>query len=171
MVEIRELRADEIEVRVAHIKPPSADSKGGVQLLLYKDARCDMRILDETFGNNGWQRHHQILGDTIYCTVSIWDGEQWIDKMDAGAESYTEKEKGAASDSFKRACTNVGIGRSLYTSPFIWVSDVDIQIKRDGKPYCKDKFRVHTYTVDDGKIVQLAIYRERDNQIVYRYGL
>lgn len=109
----RKLRADEIEVRVGTVM------KGAATLLLYKDARCDMNILDETVGQMGWKREHS--RDNANCTVSIWDAEkgQWISKEDTGTESFTEREKGLASDSFKRACVNWGIGRELYTSPRI----------------------------------------------------
>ena len=116
---IRQLRADEIECRVSTI------SAKGVSLLLYKDARVDQRILDETFTPLGWQRTHQSIDGNLYCTVEIWDDakKQWIAKQDVGTMSYTEKEKSQASDLFKRACFNIGIGRELYTAPdFIWVT-------------------------------------------------
>ena len=116
---IRLLRADEIECRVSTI------NEKGLSLLLYKDARVDQRILDETFTPLGWQRTHQSIDGNLYCTVEIWDDakKQWIAKQDVGTMSYTEKEKGQASDSFKRACFNIGIGRELYTAPdFIWVT-------------------------------------------------
>ena len=114
MKEIRPLRADEIEVRVGTV------SAKGVTLLLYKNARVDMTILDEIVGPLNWKREHS--RDNANCTVSIWNEQtgQWVSKEDTGTESYTEKEKGLASDSFKRACTNWGIGRELYESPFIF---------------------------------------------------
>ena len=113
----RDLKADEIDVRVQSV------SDTGFSMLLYKDARCDMNILDETVGPYNWKREH--LRDNMNCIVSIYDKEnkQWVGKEDTGTESNTEKEKGLASDSFKRACFNWGIGRELYTSPFIWCSD------------------------------------------------
>lgn len=116
-IKIRQLNADEIECRVQSVK------ENGCILLLYKDARCDMRILDEVFGVTGWKRSHDIINGNLFCTVEIWDQEknQWISKQDVGTESNTEKEKGQASDSFKRACFNLGIGRELYTAPFIWI--------------------------------------------------
>lgn len=103
MCKFRDLKADEIDCRVATC------SDKGVSLLLYKDARCDMNILDETVGSMNWQRKH--TRDNANCTVEIWDADknQWISKEDTGTESYTEKEKGQASDSFKRACFNWGM--------------------------------------------------------------
>jgi len=121
----RMLKAEEIECRVGTINGK------GCSLLLYKDARVDMKILDETYGVGNWQRTHEVINDNLFCTIEIWNDriEQWVKKQDVGTESYTEKEKGEASDSFKRAGFNVGIGRELYTSPFIW-----IQPKADMKP-------------------------------------
>lgn len=153
-LEFRTLNADEIDCRIATI-----NSKG-LSLLLYKDARVDMNILDETVGALNWQRHHS--RDNANCIVSIWDDEkkQWIEKEDTGTESFTEKEKGLASDSFKRACFNIGIGRELYSAPFIWISAEDAQIKQgaNGKLQCFDKFIVEQIIYDDKRnIVALSI--------------
>lgn len=115
MEKIRLLRADEIDCR------PQTVKAGGCSLLLYKDARCDMNILDETYGSLNWKREH--TRDNHNCIVSVWnsDIQQWISKEDTGIESNSEAAKGLASDSFKRACVNFGIGRELYTAPFIWI--------------------------------------------------
>ena len=136
---IRLLRAGEIECRVG-----MANEKG-LSLLLYKDARVDMKILDEVYGPNNWQREHVVVGGNLYCIVSIWDEEkrEWISKMDVGTKSSTEKEKGEASDSFKRACVSVGIGRELYTAPFIWVGAGKADIRKKGDRYTtNDRFSV-----------------------------
>lgn len=136
-LKFRKLNANEIDVRVATV------TEKGITLLLYKDARCDMNILDETVGALNWQRTH--TRDNANCNVSIWDKDkdQWISKEDTGTESFTEKEKGQASDSFKRACFNWGIGRELYTAPFIWVSKDNANIKPKGSKFtCTDKFEV-----------------------------
>ena len=118
MEEFRTLKADEIDLRVGTV------GKKGYTLLLYKNARVDMDILDETVGSENWQRDHKEIKGNLYCGVGIWDEDkqQWIWKWDCGTESNTEKEKGEASDSFKRACVNVGIGRELYTSPFVFIA-------------------------------------------------
>ena len=132
----RNLDASEIEARVAQV------NKGGVQVLLYKDARVDQNILDETFGIFGWKRTHQMIGDRLYCTVSIRNNQtgEWIEKQDVGTESYTEKEKGQASDSFKRACFNLGIGRALYSAPNIFIKNSKIKISRKTKNHLSAKF-------------------------------
>lgn len=110
------LRVDQIEFRVQSI-----NNGGYATILAYKDARVDMNRLDEVVGPTNWERTHS--RDNANCTVSIWDAEksQWISKEDTGTESNTEKEKGLASDSFKRACFNWGIGRELYDFPVIQI--------------------------------------------------
>lgn len=155
-LKFRKLRADEIDVRISTV------NEWAVTLLLYKDARCDMNILDETVGPMNWQRSHS--RDNANCTVSIYDEDRgfWVSKEDTGKESYTEKEKGLASDSFKRACFNWGIGRELYTSPEIRVKNSMCEIKPDkrnsGKWACYDKFRVTQILYDEnGCICALAI--------------
>ena len=162
----RDLRADEIEVRVALAK------KNGVSLLLYKDARVDQNILDETVGPFNWMRSHS--RDNANCVVSIWDVEkkQWISKEDTGVESNTEKEKGLASDSFKRACFNWGIGRELYTAPFIWVQAEDCEkLEHDGNRWkCGDSFKVESITIEDKRITQLEISNSKTGRIVYPGG-
>lgn len=166
-VKIRPLRADEIDCRVATI------SAKGLTLLLYKDARVDQSILDETFGVYGWQRSHQWMGERLYCTVSVRDPEtgEWITKQDVGTESYTEKEKGQASDAFKRACFNLGIGRELYTAPFIWIpaSDYTATTGANGKPATYDRFKVTRVEIVDGCIVGLEVKNAKTGRMVFSY--
>ena len=152
---IRLLRADEIECRVAMI------NERGASLLLYKDARADQKILDETFTPFGWKRTHQIIDGNLYCTVEVWDAQkdQWIAKQDVGTVSFTEKEKGQASDSFKRACVNWGIGRELYTAPFIWIPAGSMKIQKKGEKYVTtDRFEVKSIGYNANReIVSLEI--------------
>lgn len=119
--EIPLLEAGDIDCRMQQISKKGG--RVGAVILLYKDARVDMRILDEVFGRDGWQRSHEVINGNLFCTVDIWCEERgaWIRKQDVGVESYSEKEKGQASDAFKRACFNIGIGRELYSAPFIYI--------------------------------------------------
>lgn len=160
-MEFRLLEANEIDVRVATI------SEKGCSLLLYKDARCDMNILDETVGSMNWMRSH--TRDNANCIVSIWDEnkKQWISKEDTGTESFTEKEKGLASDSFKRACFNWGIGRELYTAPFIWIpADKVTLAQKNGKYTTYDKFVVEAIRYDDKKqICALSIKNQKGTRV------
>lgn len=154
-LKFRPLRADEVECRVGQVKQGS-----GLSLLLYKDARCDMNILDETVGPMHWQRQHS--RDNANCTVSIWDEDtsRWVYKEDTGTESNTEAEKGKASDSFKRACFNWGIGRELYTAPFIWV--------KGGEKY--DKYEVAEMEVTDYRITRLVIRNQKTGATAYTWS-
>ena len=129
------LTADDIECRVQSVVENKKTGAVGAILLLYKDARVDMRILDEVFGSMGWQRSHEVINGNLFCNIEIWDSEkkQWVKKQDVGTESNTEKEKGQASDSFKRAGFNVGIGRELYTAPFTYVTLEDGECYKDMK--------------------------------------
>ncbi len=149
----RDLRAEEIECRVAQA------NQYGVNLLLYKDARCDQNILDETVGAMNWMRSH--TRDNANCIVSIWDEKKqmWISKEDTGTESNTEKEKGLASDSFKRACFNWGIGRELYTAPNIKIAPEACKSLKEtnGKWKCYDNFEVQKIVIENKRIVALAI--------------
>ena len=135
MEEIRLLSKEDIEVRVAqtNIYNNNGQQVVKVNLLLYKNARVDMKILDELFTPFGWKRTHKLIGDRLYCQVEVWDAEkkEWICKEDVGVESNTEAEKGQASDSFKRACVNWGIGRELYTAPRISIELNDKEYTRD----------------------------------------
>jgi len=161
-IKFRKLKEDEIDVRVAQI------NEKGASLLLYKDARVDQNILDETVGPLNWQRRH--TRDNANCIVSIWDEEkkQWIEKEDTGTESNTEKEKGLASDSFKRACFNWGIGRELYTAPFIWVpaEKAGVERRSDGKYHTRYTFYIEKIAYDDlGNISELLIKNQYDEPV------
>ncbi len=165
---IRLLKASEIECRVSSV------SEKGVVLLLYKDARVDQRILDETFGPFGWKRSHQSIEGNLYCTVEIYDNakKEWVAKQDVGTFGYAEKEKSQASDSFKRACFNWGIGRELYSAPFIWVSASKIDIRKKGDGFiCLSRFRVVGISYSDEREINgLRIINEKGN-VVYEIGL
>ena len=176
MCKFRDLRADEIECRVQSVR------ENGLVLLLYKDARVDMNILDETVGASNWQREHYECKGNLFCRVGISierpltaDSKirEWVWKSDCGTESNTEAQKGEASDSFKRACFNWGIGRELYTSPFIWVDAAHCNIKdgRNNAKQCFDKFEVDSITITDKRITSLAIYNATKKCVAYSWDL
>lgn len=164
MKEIRELKANEISCRVGQI------NEKGLTLLLYKDARVDMDILDETFGSMNWKKEY--TRDNKNCIVSIYDEDkkEWVSKEDTGTESNSEAEKGLASDSFKRACVNWGIGRELYTAPFIWIGKDKVNLsEKNGKWTTYDKFYVEKIAYKDKTITGLAI-KNQDNKRVFVYS-
>lgn len=168
----RDLKANEIDCRISQI------NEKGLSLLLYKDARVDMDILDETIGAMNWKRTH--TRDNANCIIEIWDEDkkQWISKEDTGTESFTEKEKGLASDSFKRAGFNWGIGRELYTAPFIYVPLTDkenqpnfnLTTKKD-KYTTYTKFYVEAIQITNKIITGLAIKNDKGKRVfVYKKG-
>lgn len=160
----RDLTADDIECRVQSVK------RTGLVLLLYKNARVDMNILDETVGAENWQRDHYECKGNLFCRVGInvnagftthvddndnvYVTPLWVWKSDCGTESNTEPQKGEASDAFKRACFNWGIGRELYTAPFMWIGDSKCNIE-NGK--CYDKFVVEKIKIENKRITAISI--------------
>lgn len=157
-MKFRDLTHEDIEVRIQSVK------EKGIVLLLYKNARCDMSILDETVGAENWQRNHELINGNLFCNVGIRFNKsdtrefaEWVWKQDVGTESLTEKEKGQASDSFKRSCFTWGIGRELYTSPFIWIPIEQCNIN-NGK--CFDRFAVEKIKIEDKKITAISIINE-----------
>lgn len=168
----RPLKADEIDVRISQI------DKNWCTLLLYKDARVDQNILDESVGQMNWQKHYS--RENANCIVSIWDDEkkQWIEKEDTGTESFSEAEKGLASDSFKRACFNWGIGRELYTAPSIFIfprQDIKYKNKgkevdefyeyKEGKYTTKTRFYVDYIDYDEQRKIKDLVIRDQKNNI------
>ena len=166
----RALKANEIELRAQSVK-----TKGAV-MLLFKDARVDMNILDEIYGIDGWQRTHEVINGNLFCNIDLWDDKKkmWIRKQDVGIESNQQKEKGEASDAFKRAGFNVGIGRELYTKIFIWINlDAnETQPKQNDKTKLqlsfKTKFHVSDIESKDGTIIHLEI-KDANNKTRFTY--
>lgn len=169
-LDFRKLTKDEIDVRIGTQKLENPQDKNSrviaASYLLYKDARVDMRLLDEVVGAMNWQRTHSFKDGKLYCTVSIWDDEKnmWISKEDVGVESNTEAEKGQASDAFKRACFNFGIGRELYTAPFIWIEAKDKENLKYTKMIVK-----HIGYDENGKITELIIEDNKGNVRFEKY--
>ena len=166
----RNLRADEIDIRVSEVR------EWGVSLLLYKDARCDMAILDETVGPENWQRRHDAIDGVLYCSVGIMaetaqGGTEWVWKQDCGTAGSFEAEKSAASDAFKRACFCWGIGRELYTAPRITIKPAQANVKRNnnGKDVCYDRFSVAKAVVEEHEIKALAVRNDTTGQIVFTW--
>jgi hypothetical protein len=155
----RDLTKDDIEVRVQSVK------KNGLVLLLYKNARVDMNILDETVGAENWQNRFYENKGILFCSLGINTNynkpelsDRWVWKDDAGVESNTEAEKGNASDARKRSGFAWGIGRALYTAPFIWVDASNCKIIDEKK--CNDRFAVEKIRYEDGVITGLSIINE-----------
>lgn len=165
MIKFRPLRADEVELRVSRC------SEKGAFFLLYKDTRCDMRILDETVGAENWQREHYECKGNLFCRVGIKTDSEWCFKADCGTESNTEKEKGESSDSFKRACFCWGIGRELYTKINIFIPMETVKNKYDNyEPKNKyAKYYVSEMEVSGEKITYLSV-ADKKGTVAFTYG-
>lgn len=171
-MKFRALKASEIDCRIQSIGQNKIGAVG-TTILLYKDARVDMNILDETVGAMNWQREHSVVNGNLYCTISIWDEvkEQWISKSDVGTESNTEKEKGQASDSFKRAGFNWGIGRELYSAPFVYIQlDKSEYIERNGKLTSNAKFKVKDIAYDENRNIVRLVVVDSKGKVRYTFG-
>lgn len=164
---MRKLKANEIECRVAQV------GQTGCSLLLYKTARVDRQILDETFGQMNWQNDFKVIDGKMYGGIGVRDelSPGWVWKWDCGVESNTEAEKGQASDCFKRAGFKWGIGVELYSAPFIFVKQATV---KDGVKYKLAnkyvKFFVKDIDYSDiGEINKLVIIDDKNN-VVYTLG-
>lgn len=168
MCKFRKLQAHEIDVRIG--QAISTEKWSGVSLLLYKNARVDMDILDEVVGAENWQRKHEVINGNLYCHVGIYskDKNEWVWKSDCGTESNTEKEKGEASDAFKRACVNWGIGRELYTAPKNMLIPCELNERKQPKDK-KLKFFVDDIDYDGPKICYIKIVNQNGDEL-YKYG-
>jgi hypothetical protein len=171
-MEIRLLKADEIECRVQSVKKTSKSV--GCILLLYKDARVDMKLLDEIYGSMNWQRTHEVINGNLFCNIEVWDKDKgcWVKKQDVGVESNTEKEKGQASDSFKRSGFNWGIGRELYTSPFIWVELKDGEYsEKDGKCSLNANVKFEVKSIGYNSEREIIALQIKDNHNIVRFDM
>lgn len=171
----RPLRECEIEVKVKQVK------ENGVVLLLYKTARTDMDLLDETVGPFRWMCEYKEIKGNLYCGIGITNDtvegvvRETVWKWDCGIESRSDGEgnekKGEASDAFKRAGFRWGIGRELYTAPFIWIpaEKAGVTTGKTGKPVTYDKFVVEKIVYDEetGDISGLAIRNEKSGKRVF----
>ena len=163
------LAISEIDFRVQSI------NKGGyATILAYKDARVDMKRLDDVYGVEGWQKKYELIDNHLFCSVGIWSDKlgQWIWKQDVGTESNTEKEKGEASDAFKRACFNLGIGRELYEYPLIQIQLNDKEFdKATGKSTWDFKLKSWVWfsQFTDGELTYLGC-KDNNGKVRFQFG-
>lgn len=167
---IRKLKAEEIEVKVKQI------TAKGCLLLLYKTARVDMQILDETFYPMNWQCDYKVVNNNLYCGIGLKSSDGWLWKWDCGIESKEDGEgneaKGEASDAFKRAGFKVGIGRELYTTPFLWASVPTVANDKSKYDLANryQKFYVDKIAYDGNNICYIKILDDKNNKIL-EWGL
>ena len=164
---MRALTANEVEVRIGTI------NKNGATMLLYKNARVDRAMLDEEFGAMNWQCKYSEHKGNLFCSIGVYDPskKEWVWKEDCGTESMTEKEKGEASDAFKRAGFRWGIGIELYNSPRL---QIPVAVEEVSKNVYKMKNKwelfgafVSRMVVQDGKVTELDIAKTAYNKKTY----
>ena len=162
-INFRPLTANEIECRVGNV----AKSGNGFFLLLYKNARVDQTILDETFGAWNWQSKYYQVKNTMVCSVGVYNEKrnEWIWKDNGGDDDYqAEQVKAELSDAFKRACFNWGIGRELYYSPKIWINATN-----DNTTSARYSVKVIEYD-DKKRITRLVIINDKTKEVVFLFG-
>ena len=162
-INFRPLTANEIECRVGNV----AKSGNGFFLLLYKNARVDQTILDETFGAWNWQSKYYQVKNTMVCSVGVYNEKrnEWIWKDNGGDDDYqAEQVKAELSDAFKRACFNWGIGRELYYSPKIWINATN-----DNSTSARYSVKVIEYD-DKKRITRLVIINDKTKEVVFLFG-
>jgi hypothetical protein len=166
-----------LEISQVDFRVQSISAKGWATILAYKDARVDMDRLDQVVGRGKWQRKHEVIDGNLYCSVGIYNAEikEWVWVQDVGTPSNTEATKGEASDSFKRACFNLGIGRELYDYPLILVQLNQNEFTAEGN---KGKatydlrikeWRWHIERDEAGKITFLGC-KDKSGTLRYSYG-
>jgi hypothetical protein len=167
MRNFRLLKADEIECRISQI------TGDGCALLLYKTARTDYQLLDETVGMYNWQNEYEVIDGKMYCCISIYNPQigEWIEKWNCGTESNTEAEKGQASDAMKRAGFAWGIGTELYSAPFIWIplSLLEKVTSNEKGRRVNDRFSVKEIGYDESENISSLVIVNQSNKVVYTF--
>ena len=172
MIKFRLLEAEDIECKISHYCE-SGGNLTGLNLLLYKTARTDMDLLDETVGPENWQDDYKEIKGNLYCGIGVRSAEDkpFIWKWNCGIESRADgdgnEKKGEASDAMKRAGFCWGIGRELYTSPRIYIPVKFFEVKqaRNGKYITCDHFEVEKVAYDDRRHMSgLSIRNESSGQ-------
>lgn len=165
-----------LDIKDVDFRVQSINNGGYATILAYKDARVDMNRLDEVVGPSKWKKDYRVINEQLFCGVSIFDVDtkEWVTKWDVGTESFTEAEKGQASDAFKRACFNWGIGRELYDYPFISIRLLDNEwSKESGRPKQTYHLKIRDWEwyseFTDGKLTFLAA-RDQNNNVRYQFG-
>lgn len=167
-VVFRDLKPEEIEVRIGNTIKDKDGKPKAFQLLLYKTSRTDMIVLDETFGTFGWRNHFYQVKNTMVCSIEVYDKEsgQWINKDNGGDDDFTvEQVKAELSDSLKRAGSTLGIGRKLYTASKIYMV-VNIDENNTTKSY----YQVKEIEYDETSITKLVVINKKTKEEVITYG-
>lgn len=169
------LTPEDIEVKIKQV------TKSGALALIFKTARTDRRILNQVYGPLNWTSDYKTVKDNLYCGIGIRESsdQDFVWKWDCGIESRSDddgnEKKGEASDAFKRAGFQIGIGEELYSSPLIWL-DVETVEKGNGKWVLKDPFAKYVvthiaYNEETRVITELEISNAKSNIVVYKWHI
>ena len=108
---------DQIQWRVQRQTRDGTSAK----VLAYVDARAVQDRLNEVMGIDGWQCKHISYGAKTNCHLGLKFNGEWIWRSDGAGDTNFEADKGAISDSLKRAAVHFGVGRHLYDLPSVFV--------------------------------------------------
>lgn len=164
------LTIEQIDFRVQ-----SVNNGGYATILAYKDARVDMERLDRVVGRGFWQRKQEFKNNRLFCSVGIYNKElkEWVWVEDVGVESNAEAEKGQASDAFKRACFNLGIGRELYDYPVMQVKLYDDEWQKSPKPKATWNLKLKEwrwYTEFEGEKLSFIAAKDDKGRVRFKWG-
>ena len=168
-ITFRDLKPEEIEVRVGSTTKDKIGNVVSFGLLLYKTARVDANILDETVGVFNWQKKFYQVKNTMVCSIGLYDEErhEWVWKDDGGDDDFTtEQVKAELSDSFKRAGFSIGIGRKLYSA-----SKIFMRVDRTETNTEKSYYQVSDIEYDETSIIKLEIINKKTKEVVISYGM
>ena len=132
---------------------------GKASCVAYIDARDAQDLLDDVVGPGNWSTEYYQANGLLMCKVGILVDGHWVWKSDTGSESNVEKDKGHASDAFKRACVAWGIGRFLYRLDIQQIPTKEYKGKE--YPYAKEKDKI----IFDGTVLTNYIKWRLENGI------
>ncbi len=160
----------EIQVRVQQVS-----KSGNALCLLYKDSRYDMEALDAEYGKKNWQNHFRMVGEILICDIEVWDEEKksWVHKENAGNETHVGEDKGYASDALKRAGTNWGVGRELYSAPDIWIKleREEVGSSKNGSFFCRQKFYVQNIGYNEANKISFLQISDSNNRERFSWSI
>ena len=126
------MKLEELKKEIPFKWRVQSSNQYGASCVAYIDARDVQDLLDEVCGAENWQCKYSEHKGNLFCEIGIHidNSNLWTWKSDCGTESNVEKQKGEASDAFKRAAVMWGIGRFLYSKEII-----KLPVKEKGGKY------------------------------------
>jgi hypothetical protein len=72
-----------LDIKDIDFRIQSINKHGYATILAYKDARVDMKRLDEVCEFN-WQKDYKLIDGRLYCGIGIKNNDEWIWRWDVG---------------------------------------------------------------------------------------